>query len=49
MLTIAVFPNIDKENAPMVLRRIVNFYQGKDVKLLMPMDSARFSAMRNTE
>lgn len=42
MLTIAVFPNIDKENAPMVLRRIVNFYQGKDVKLLMPMDSARF-------
>ena len=42
MFTIAVFPNVDKENANMVLRRIVNFYQHKGVKLMMPMDGALF-------
>ena len=42
MLNVAVFPNIDKENAPMVLKRIVDFYHDKDVKILMPMDGAKF-------
>lgn len=42
MLTIAVFPNVDKEKANMVVRRIVNFFEQKEVKLVMPMDEALF-------
>ena len=42
MLTIAVFPNVDKENASDVLRRILDFYRGKDIRVLLPMDEALF-------
>jgi len=42
MLTIGVFPNVEKENAVNVLRRVVNFYRGKEVKLLLPQDTAMF-------
>jgi NAD+ kinase len=42
MLKIGVFPNIDKENAANVLRRVVNFYRGKDVKIMLPQDAAVF-------
>jgi NAD+ kinase len=42
MFRIAVFPNVDKENSGMVLRRIVNFYKHKEVELIMPMDEALF-------
>ncbi len=42
MLSIAVFPNIDKEKAPMVLKRIVGFFRDKEIQLMMPMDSAEF-------
>lgn len=42
MLRIGVFPNVYKENSDMVLRRIVNFYQDKDVKLLLPKREADF-------
>lgn len=42
MFTIAVFPNVDKENAHMVLQRIVNYFQDKEDKLLMPMKEAVF-------
>ena len=45
MLTIAVFPNVDKPQSPDVLRRIFNFYHDKDVRLIMPVDEARFFAM----
>lgn len=42
MLTIAVFPNVDKPQAPEVLRRIFNFYHDKDVRLILPIDESRF-------
>lgn len=42
MLQIAVFPNTEKEDAPKVLTRIFRFFGDKDVRLLMPMDSAAF-------
>ncbi len=43
MLQIAVFPNIDKENAPMVLKRLINFFDGRtDARVIIPMDEARF-------
>jgi NAD+ kinase len=42
MFKIAVFPNVDKENSGMVLRRIVSFYKHKEVELIMPMDEALF-------
>ena len=42
MLTIAVFPNIDKVQANMVVQRIVKFFRDKDVNLVMPMDKAKF-------
>ncbi|MGN0940227.1 MAG: NAD(+)/NADH kinase [Selenomonadaceae bacterium] len=43
MLSIAVFPNMDKKDAPMVLKRIVKFFKGRnDVALLIPMEEARF-------
>lgn len=42
MQNIAVFSNIDKEDAPKVLERIFRFFADKDVRLLMPTDSAEF-------
>ena len=42
MQYIAVFPNAEKKDAPQVLSRIVRFFSDKDVRLLMPMDSATF-------
>jgi NAD+ kinase len=42
MFTIAVFPNVDKENAGEVLKRIVDFCATKPMKLLLPMDEALF-------
>lgn len=41
MLTIAVFPNMDKENANMVLTRIFNFFRDKEVRVVMPMNEAK--------
>ena len=42
MKNIAVFPNVEKEDAPEVLARIFRFFADKDVRLLMPTDSAKF-------
>ena len=42
MQYIAVFPNAEKKDAPQVLSRIVRFFADKDVRLIMPMDSAAF-------
>ncbi|MBP5200565.1 MAG: NAD(+)/NADH kinase [Schwartzia sp.] len=42
MMRIAVFPNIDKEDAPEVLARIIRFFRDKDVRLMLPADSAAF-------
>ena len=42
MKNIAVFPNVDKEDAPEVLARIFRFFGDKDVRLLMPTESATF-------
>ncbi len=41
MLTIAVFPNMDKENANMVLNRIFNFFRNREVRIIMPMNEAK--------
>ncbi|WP_110953160.1 NAD(+)/NADH kinase [Anaerosinus massiliensis] len=40
MFTIGVFPNIHKEDADLVLKRIVEFYATKKVKLLLPQKAA---------
>lgn len=40
MLTIGVLPNTNKKNADKVLTRLVDFYRTKDVRLLMPKESA---------
>ncbi|MBP2633506.1 MAG: ppnK [Firmicutes bacterium] len=40
MFTIGVFPNTDKTNADLVLKRIVDFYKTKKVKLLLPQKAA---------
>ena len=40
MLTIAVFPNVDKENSSEVLQRILTFYKGKAIRVLLPRDEA---------
>mgnify|MGYP002609601303 CR=1 FL=1 len=42
MLTIAVFPNTNKPEAPAVLQRILSFYADKDVRVVMPVEEARF-------
>ena len=42
MLSIGVFPNTGKEKAPMVVKRIVEFFRGKPVTLRMPSDCADF-------
>ena len=41
MLTIAVFPNTNKPEAPRVLQRILDFYADKDVRIIMPVEEAR--------
>ena len=40
--TIAIFPNVSKPQAPEVLRRILQFYQDKDVCLMLPVDESRY-------
>ncbi len=47
MLTIAVFPNMGKENANMVLNRIFNFFRDKEVKVVMPMNEAKHFGYEN--
>ena len=47
MLTIAVFPNVNKPQAPEVLRRIFAFYNDKDVRLILPVDESRFFEMES--
>lgn len=42
MLKIGVFPNIDKASADDVLRRVVDFYRDKAVRIMLPLDEARF-------
>ena len=42
MRQIAVFPNIEKEEAPEVLRRIICFFEDKDVRLMVPTEDAAF-------
>lgn len=42
MLTMAVFPNVDKPQSPMMLSRIVRFYRDKSVRIIMPVDESRF-------
>ena len=41
MKTIAIFPNIDKPESAGVLKRIVDFFADKDVRLMMPEATAR--------
>ena len=41
MLTIAVFPNTNKPEAPRVLQRILDFYADKAVRIIMPVEEAR--------
>jgi NAD+ kinase len=40
LFTIGVFPNTNKANADLVLKRIVDFYKTKKVKLLLPQKAA---------
>lgn len=47
MLTIAVFPNMGKENANMVINRIFNFFRDKEVKVVMPMNEAKHFGYEN--
>ena len=42
MLGIGIFPNADKPETPEVLARIIRFFKGKDVRLMMPPESAAF-------
>lgn len=42
MLTIAVFPNIHKPEAPRVIQRILDFFADKDARIIMPLEEARF-------
>ena len=42
MFTIAIFPNVDKKNANVVLQRILGFYRQRQVKILLPMDEALY-------
>lgn len=41
MKTIAIFPNIDKPESAGVLKRIVDFFADKEVRLMMPEATAR--------
>ncbi len=40
MMQIAVFPNLGKEKAGEIVERIFDFYQDKDVRLIMPAQEA---------
>ena len=42
MVNIAVFPNVEKPEAPMVLERIVRFFEGRDVRLMLSEKDAAF-------
>ena len=42
MLTIAVFPNIHKPEAPRVIQRILDCFADKDARIIMPLEEARF-------
>lgn len=42
MKTIAVYPNIGKKEAPLVLERIFAFFADKPVRLILPKDESRF-------
>ena len=42
MLSIGIFPNEDKPEAPEVLARILRFFADRNVRLLMPPESAVF-------
>lgn len=42
MLTIAVFPNAQKAESPLVLNRILSFFHAKDVRIIMSENAARF-------
>lgn len=42
MRSIAVFPNIEKTDAPQVLARIIRFFRERDVRLMLPADAAAF-------
>jgi len=41
MMQIAVFPNMSKRRAGEIVDRIFNFYQNKDVRIVMPATEAR--------
>ena len=41
MMQIAVFPNMSKRRANEIVERIFNFYQNKNVRLVMPATEAR--------
>ena len=41
MMQLAVFPNMSKRRAGEIVDRIFNFYQNKDVRLVMPATEAR--------
>ena len=45
MLKIAVFPNVSKPDSAKVLKRIFQFYEDKDVELMLPVDESRFFGM----
>lgn len=45
MLKIAVFPNIDKTKSLETLKRILKFFEDKDVQLMMPRDTSLFYEM----
>lgn len=40
MLKIGIVPNHTKKNADVVLKRVVKFYQGKNVEIILPRESA---------
>ncbi len=42
MMRLGIFPNMNKEHADIVLKRIVAFCKNKNVELLLPMDEAIF-------
>ena len=42
MQRIAVFPNINKGQSSMILKRLMDFCEGKSVELVLPRDEAAF-------
>lgn len=45
MQKIAVFPNVNKDQSLETLRRILNFFEDKDVQLMMPKDTSLYYGM----